>query len=131
MYYSIDGRYEGAPVLECQIVTSWSRFPLASFLAVTDNCTVIRCSTNLDPLVADFVFNHTSCNRLRIGIHYCAPVPPVGMSTAPTWRVFFMPETVMHRGVPVQAGHSVFAGSGGSGSLNRISASLSGTPARG
>jgi hypothetical protein len=32
MYYSIDGRYERAPILERQIVTSWSRLPLGSLL---------------------------------------------------------------------------------------------------
>src|SRR5262249_39925724 len=37
-----------------------------------------RRTTSFDPLVADFVFNHSSCNRLRIGAHYCAPVPPAG-----------------------------------------------------
>jgi len=42
MYDSIDGRYERAPVFERQIVTSRTRFPLASLLAVNDSCTAIR-----------------------------------------------------------------------------------------
>ena len=88
MYYSIDGRYKRAPVLEAQIVTSWPRFPLASLLTVSDNCTAIRCTSSFDPLVANFVFNHSSCNRLRVGIHYCAPEPPAGMSRANALPLF-------------------------------------------
>src|SRR5262249_27408399 len=78
MYCSIGGRYERASVTECEIVTSRSRFPFASFLSVIDNRTAIRCPTNIGPLVADFVFNHSSCNRFRFKIHDSAPVPPVG-----------------------------------------------------
>jgi hypothetical protein len=72
MYYSIDGRCECAPVRERQIVTSWPRFPLVILLAINNNRTKIRTPARLDPLIADFVFNHSSCNRLRIGVHRCA-----------------------------------------------------------
>src|SRR5215813_8868598 len=77
MYCSIGGRYERASVTDCEIVTSRSRFPFASFLSVIDNRTAIRSPTNLGPLVADFFFNHSSCNRFRFEIHDCAPMPPV------------------------------------------------------
>src|SRR5262249_54610651 len=73
MYYSIDGGYECAPVHERQIVTSWSRLPFVILLAINNNRTKIRSPASLDPLIADFVFNHSSCNRLRIGVHRCAP----------------------------------------------------------
>jgi len=78
MYCSIGGRYERASVSECEIVTSRSRFPFASFLSVVDNRTTIRCPTNIGPLVADFVFNHATCNRFRFEIHDSALVPPAG-----------------------------------------------------
>jgi hypothetical protein len=98
MYCSIGGRYERASVTDCEIVTSWSRFPFASFLSVIDNRTAIRSPTNLGPLVADFFFNHSSCNRFRFEIHDCAPLPPAGYvydldlipPTAATARTLFV-----------------------------------------
>jgi hypothetical protein len=75
IYYSIDGCYKRAPVFERQIATTWSCFPLVSLLVVTDNRTAIRRPANLDPLVADFVFNHSSCDRLRIRFHHRVPHP--------------------------------------------------------
>jgi hypothetical protein len=73
MYYFIDGSYKRAPIFECQIVTSWSRLPFVSLLVVSDHRTAIRLRARLDPLVTDFVFNHSSCDRLRIGFHRCVP----------------------------------------------------------
>jgi len=69
MYYSVDGRYECAPVLERETAATRSRFPLASLLVKIDDHAALRGPAIIDPLVADFVFNHSSCNRLRIGIH--------------------------------------------------------------
>jgi len=69
MYYSVDGRYECAPVVDRQTAATRSRYPLASLLVVIDDHNALPSPTIIDPLVADFVFNHASCNRLRIGVH--------------------------------------------------------------